>query len=100
MTAKNLDCESFFYSDKGTLEYDGYDVWAIPPSQVKAMAKELESVNFSGLTTAGLANEVSDKRGTTIPESLYESYFGDIEEIKKFIKTAGDQGHYLLFAEA
>lgn len=33
-------------------------------------------------------------------EVLDESYFGDIEEFKKFIKTAGDQDHYLLVAEA
>src|SRR4051812_25209876 len=53
-TAKRIDCENYFYSDNGTLEYNGYDIWAIPPSQVRTMAKDLETATFEELKTKGL----------------------------------------------
>ena len=100
-TAKYFDCETFFYSESaGSLEYDSYDVWAIPPSKVKAVSKELDGVTLESLTKSGVANEVSDRRNWVIPEDQYPSYFGDIEQLKEFVKTAAELGHYLIFAEA
>lgn len=98
--AKNLDGERFFYSERGTLEYDPYDVWVVPPSQVKAMALELKDACLDGMRVKGLAAEVSDRRDNVISDDMYESFFGDLEDIKKFLQGAADQGHFLIFAEA
>ncbi len=100
-TAQMIDCENFFYSDNSSyLDYNGYDVWTIPPSKVKAMAKELEKANFEELIAKGNVTGIKDRRGTILPESLYQSYIGDIESIKKFFKKTAENGNYLLFAEA
>lgn len=100
-TAKKFDCENYFYSDNSSyIEYDGYDVWTIPPLQVKTMLKELEKVNIEELQAKGNINEITDRRGTLLPESLYESYIDDLKSIKKFLKEVVGQGNYLLFTEA
>ncbi|HRH45125.1 MAG TPA: DUF1877 family protein [Pyrinomonadaceae bacterium] len=100
-TAKNIDCENYFYSDNSSyLDYDGYDVWTIPPSKVKAMLKELEKVNVTELKNKGNINGITDRRGTLLPESLYQSYVGDLKTIRKFFQKTVEQGNYLLFAEA
>lgn len=100
-TAQKIDCENYFYSDNSSyLDYDGYDVWTIPPSQVKAMLKELEKANVEELKAKGNINGITDRRGTLLPESLYKSYVGDLGRIKKFFQKTVEQGNYLLFAEA
>lgn len=96
-TAKNIDSEQF---DTGMLDYDGYDMWLVPPSQLKAMLKELEPASWEQLRTAGLAAEATDRRGTLLLESEYEGYFCSIDEFRAFLQTASQQGHYLLFTEA
>jgi len=100
-TAKRFDCESYFYAKgRNYLDYDSYNVWIIPPSEVKAMFKELEHANFEELKATGLANEVTDYDGDPILEDDYQYYIGDIEEIKKFLNAAAAAGNYLLFAAA
>jgi hypothetical protein len=99
-TAKKIDCEYNFYSgSRNYLDYDSYNVWIIPPSEVKVMAQELANVTFDGLKS-GIAGEIKDRRGHTMLESLYESYLSDIESLKKFLQRTAEQGNYLLFAEA
>ena len=100
-SAKNIDCETYFYSDNSSyLDYDGYDMWIVPPAQVKAMFKELEKVKVEELQAKGIVNEITDRRGTVLPESLYQSYVGDLNEIRKFLSKTAEAGNYLLFAEA
>jgi hypothetical protein len=100
-TAKNIDCENYFYSDNSSyLDYDDYDIWIIPPSQVKAMLKELEKVNVKELIAKGNVNEIKDRRGTLLPENLYKSYVGDLKDLRKFLDKTAEAGNYLLFTEA
>lgn len=96
-TAKNLNCE---YADLDLFDYNGYDIWTVSPSQVAAMLKELEKVNVKELIAKGNVNEVTDRRGAVLQESLYESYVSDLVSIKKFIKQTVEEGNYLLFTEA
>jgi hypothetical protein len=95
-TAKNIDCE---YADLDAFDYGGYDIWAIPPSGVKAMCKELENATFEVLKAKELS-EVTDRRGNSLIDSELESYLSDIEGIKKFLNEAFEQGNYLIFSEA
>ncbi|MBX7172326.1 MAG: YfbM family protein [Pyrinomonadaceae bacterium] len=100
-TAEKINCETYFYSDsKNYLDYDGYDIWIIPPSQVKSMFDELKNATLSELKKKGVANEMHDRRGSRIPENFYESYFMDIVNLKNFLKKVAGQGNYLLFTEA
>lgn len=96
-TAKNIDSEQF---DTGLLDYDGYDMWLVPPSQVRSMLKELQPASWEQLRTAGLAAEVTDRRGTKLRESEYEGYFCILDQFKTFLEGAALHGHYLLFTEA
>jgi hypothetical protein len=99
-TAKKIDCEYYFGSgSRNYLDYDSYNVWIIPPSEVKVTAQELANVTFDGLKS-GIAGEIKDRRGHSMLESLYESYLSDIESLKKFLQRTAEQGNYLLFAEA
>lgn len=95
-TARNVDSE---YADLETFDYGGYDIWAIPPSGLKAMCKELEKTTFEALKAKELS-EVTDRRGNPLLDSELESYLGDIEGIKIFFDKAFEQGNYLIFAEA
>lgn len=100
-TAKRFNCENYFYSDDSSyIDYDGNDIWTIPPSQVKTMLKELEKVNIDELISKGNVNGITDRRGNLLPESLYESYVDDLKGIRKFLKETTEQGNYLLFTEA
>lgn len=100
-TAKNFDCESYFYSDsRNYIDYDGYDIWTIPPSQVKTMLKEIEKADIEKLKAKGNINQITDRRGIVLPESLYESYVDDLQNIRKFLRKTAEQGNYLLFTEA
>lgn len=100
-TAKNIDCENYFYSDDSSyFDYDGYDIWTIPPSQVKSMLNELENVDVEKLKSKGNIGEITDRRGTIMNESLYKSYVSDIKTIRNFFKETARQENYLLFTEA
>jgi hypothetical protein len=94
-TARNIDSE---YADLDAFDYGGYDIWAIPPSGVKVMCKELENVTFEVLKTKELS-EVTDRRGNTLLDSELESYLSDIDGIKKFFDKAFEHRNYLIFAE-
>lgn len=99
-TRKSINSE---YADLDVFDYNGYDIWEIPPSGIKAMVKELESATFEELKAKIIENEIQlrDRRGTLIPNNPYELYLkNDVENIKNFLKRALEQGHYLLFVEA
>ncbi len=96
-TAKNIDSE---YADLDLFDYNGNDLWVIPPSQVKAMVKELETATIEGIKAKNIGGQVTDRRGTVLVDSLFESYLSDIDGIKAFFRKAMEKGHYLLFAEA
>ena len=95
-TARNIDSE---YADLDVFDYGGYDIWAIPPSGLKAMCKELANSTFEVLKAKNLS-EVTDRRGDSLLDSELESYLSDIEGIKKFFDKTFEQGNYLIFAEA
>ena len=95
-TAKNIDSE---YADLDIFDYNGNDLWVIPPSQIKAMCRELENVTFESLKAKKLS-DITDRRGNPLTNDELESYLSDIEGIKAFFKQALEKGHYLLFAEA
>lgn len=99
-TAENIDFERYFSDSQNCLDYDGYDIWIISPSKVKAMAEEIQNAVFTELKNKGLAYGITDRRGKILLESEYEGYFGDIENLKKFFKKTADEGNYLLFSEA
>lgn len=82
------------------LDFSGYDVLIFPPSVVRIVAEELETADFETLKATGLAKEVTDYYGHTIPEYMYSYYIGDIEDTKKFFKKAAAAGHYILTATA
>jgi hypothetical protein len=94
-TAKNIDSGN---EDLDEFDFAGYDIWAIPPSGVKAMCKELENATFEVLKAQKLS-EVTDRRGNALLDSELESYLSDIEGIKKFLDKAFEHGNYLIFAE-
>jgi Domain of unknown function (DUF1877) len=96
-TAKNINSE---YADLDIFDYNGYDIWVIPPSQVKAMVKELENATFETIKAKNIGGQVTDRRGTVLVDSLFESYLSDIDGIRAFFRKAMEKGHYLLFAEA
>lgn len=93
-TAKKIDSE---YADLDVFDYNGYDIWAITPSSVKAMCKEIEKANFD---KQEFGNEITDRRGTVLLDSELESYLSDIEGIKKFFDKVFEQGNYVIFSEA
>ncbi len=95
-TSRNIDSE---YADLDAFDFGGYDIWAIPPSGVKAMCKELENATFEVLKAKNLS-EVTDRRGNSLLDSELESYLSDIEGIKKFFDKTFEQGNYLVFSEA
>jgi hypothetical protein len=95
-TAKKIDSGN---GDLDEFDYSDYDIWAIPPSGVKSMCKELENATLEVLQAKELS-EVTDRRNTPLPDSELESYLSDIEGIKKFLNEAFEQGNYLLFAES
>ncbi|MEY4529507.1 MAG: hypothetical protein RLZZ156_228 [Deinococcota bacterium] len=94
-TAKNIDSE---YADLDLFDYNDNDLWIIPPSQVKAMCKELENVTFESLRAKNLS-DITDRRGNPLNNDQLESYLSDIDGIKAFFRKAMEKGHYLLFAE-
>ena len=95
-TAKSINCE---YADLDIFDYNGNDLWVIPPSQVKAMCKELENVTFESLKAKKLS-DITDRRGNPLNNDQLENYLSDIDGIKAFFRKAMEKGHYLLFAEA
>lgn len=95
-TAKNIDSE---YADLDVFDYGGYDIWAIPPSSVKAMCKEIENATLEVLKSKNLS-EITDRRGNPLLDNELESYLSDIKGIKKFFDKAFEHGNYLIFAEA
>jgi len=95
-TAKSIDSE---YADLDIFDYNGYDIWVIPPSGVKVICKEIEKATFETLKAKELS-EITDRRGTKMQESLIESYLSDIEGIKNFLGKTLEKGNYLLFSEA
>ncbi len=95
-TARNIDSE---YADLDAFDYGGYDAWAISPSGVKAMCKELANATFEVMKAKEFP-DITDRRGSPLLESELESYLSDIEGIKKFFDKASEQGNYLIFAEA
>jgi hypothetical protein len=96
-TAKYINSEQF---DTGVLDYDGYDMWLVTPSQVQAMVKELRLATWEQLKAIGLAAEVTDRRGSKLLEEEYEGYFSTLSSFKTFLDGAAQLGHYLLFTEA
>ncbi len=93
--AATLDVDANDYFD-----YEGYNVWIATPTQLKAISKELAKATYEDLKTIGLANETKNYDNDVIPEYEYESYVGEIDDIKKFFKDAADQGNSLIFALA
>jgi Domain of unknown function (DUF1877) len=101
-TSKILNLEEYIYSDNESkfIEYDGYEVVIVTPSEVKTVAKELETVNFEKLKTECLEKGVTDYYGTIIRENEYDSYLSSIKQMKKFFQKNADAGNFVIFATA
>jgi hypothetical protein len=87
--------------------YPDYDVWIVKPKEVQFVANDLSKTTFEGLKKwcnlprrDGRREYVADANGEKIPEELYDYYIGDIENLKLFLRTAADDGNYLIFATA
>lgn len=101
-TSKILHLDNYLYSDDKSkfIEYDGYEVVIIKPSQVKTVVKELEKLNFEELKTESLEKEVTDYYGEIIREDEYESYLESIREMNEFFAKSAAEGNFVIFATA
>lgn len=95
-SAKLIDSE---YADLDIFEYDSYDIWAITPSKVKMMAKELERINWEILKKGEVNKEITDRRNNVLTENELMSYLDDLNDIKQFLNKALLQENYLVFTE-
>ena len=94
-TREALDLES---AAEDAPSFDGYGIRIVPPTTLKTIAKELAPATFEALKAAGLAKGIADHYGKAIPEDDYQTYVGDIEQMKAFFTKAAADGHFLLIA--
>jgi hypothetical protein len=95
-TRNRLQTEKYW--DYPDLDPNLSEIWTVTPSVVKAAADELAPATFEELKKRGLEMETTDYYGKLILDDEYESYCGQIEEFKKFLKKTAEAGNYLLFA--
>jgi hypothetical protein len=96
-SAKLMDSE---YADLELFEYEPYDIWSIPPSKVKTIVEELESITVESLKTDSGDSKISDRRNNILREEELESYLEEFGDIKQFLNEALIQKNYLVFTEA
>jgi len=96
-SAKFIDSE---YADLELFDYEPYDIWAISPSKVKMMIKELENITWESLKTDKGSKEVTDRRNNILTENELKGYLEELSDIKQFLNEVLKQGNYLLFTEA
>lgn len=78
--------------------YPDYDVWIVKPKEVQFVANDIAKATIESLKKWGLKGGVRDYWGEMIPEQLYDYHLRDIEQFKKFLRKAADEGNYLIFA--
>jgi hypothetical protein len=100
-------------------DYNGYDIWVVPPSRVKTMTKELEALNptmedkIISYSLMEIVNgiiqidkqeievlKITDRRGNPLSSDEIRACLEDITKFKEFLQKAVEQQHYLLFSES
>ncbi|MFT3980066.1 MAG: hypothetical protein QM687_06315 [Ferruginibacter sp.] len=97
------------YAELGLFDFNGYDIWAIPPSAVEIMQDELEALTPAmedKIISDNLVDnhetevmKIKDRRGTVLPGDAIRGYLDDIEKFKEFLYKAKEQKNYLIVIE-
>ncbi|HQU82471.1 MAG TPA: DUF1877 family protein [Pyrinomonadaceae bacterium] len=97
-----LDLEEIVYSEdeRKFIDYDGYEICIISPSNVKKVSREFENVKFGKLKANSIAKEITDYYGQIIREYEYDYYISNLKQMKKFFANAAEKGNYIIFATA
>lgn len=103
---KLIDSE---YADLELFDFNGYNIWVIPPSGIETMLKELEAITSEmedKIVNDNLIDnhetevlKIKDRRGRSLSGDEIRSYLGNVQSFKAFLKEVNAQTNYLIAIE-
>jgi|GEM_PF-3257360 len=115
-TRKMIDSE---YVDLDLFDFNGYNIWVLPPSDVQTMMGELDAITpaveekIISYSLMNIVNgtividnhevevlKITDRRGRSLSPDEIRGYLDSVRSFKAFLKKVVEQKNYLIFSEA
>jgi len=115
-TRKMIDSE---YVDLDLFDFNGYNIWVLPPSDVQTMMGELDAITpaveekIISYSLMNIVNgtividnhevevlKITDRRGRPLSPDEIRGYLDSVRSFKAFLQKVVEQKNYLIFSEA